>query len=64
MQHLWIFPKNNENEYILHSEASICDLLIEQKIAIKPEDRDKISHVFIGPLLDLSEYTKNMAPIQ
>lgn len=57
-------PKNNENEYILHSEASICDLLIEQKIAIKPEDRDKISHVFIGPLLDLSEYTKNMAPIQ
>lgn len=45
------------NEYILHSSASIGDLLIERKIErVEPVDRNKILCIFIGSALDLSGY--------
>lgn len=57
-------PDSNE-EYILHSSADICDLFIEHRIkTLKHEDRDKISRIFIGPMLDLSKYQQYVVPVQ
>lgn len=53
---------DNKNEYTMHSEVSICDLCIERKITLKPEDRNKVSQVFIGPLFDLSAYEQYAIP--
>ncbi|NMM93496.1 hypothetical protein [Bifidobacterium oedipodis] len=53
----------DDKEYVLHSSSDICDLLIEHKYEPrKPEDRDNISRVTVGPLMNLSEYQQYVLP--
>lgn len=42
--------------------APICDLCIKCRTALKPEERSKVSQVFIGALFDLSAYEQYAIP--
>jgi len=53
---------NNKNEYTMHSEAPICDLCMKCRTTLKPEERSKVSQVFIGTLFDLSAYEQYAIP--
>ena len=58
-------PSDTNRECVLHSSVDICDLLVEHRIkALKREDRDKVSRIFIGPVLDLSAYQQYAVPVQ
>lgn len=58
-------PSDTNRECVLHSSVDICDLLVEHRTKVlKREDRDKVSRIFIGPVLDLSAYQQYAVPVQ